>query len=73
MTDNHYEAIIIGSGPGRTFRAAKPKSQASVRGLYLASAETSSKGMGTHQSALSRMMVADMAEGYRSERLGVMK
>jgi phytoene dehydrogenase-like protein len=48
----------------------KPKSEPSVRGLYLAGADAGSKGMGTHQSASSGMMVADMVQRYRDKRFG---
>lgn len=40
----------------------KPKSETSIRGLYLAGADAGAAGMGTHQAALSGMEVARMAQ-----------
>jgi prolycopene isomerase len=42
----------------------KPSSKAPINGLYLAGADAGSKGMGTHQSALSGTAVARMVQHY---------
>ncbi|MBW2713183.1 MAG: hypothetical protein JRC77_05470, partial [Deltaproteobacteria bacterium] len=42
----------------------KPSSDAPVNGLYIAGADAGSKGMGTHQSALSGTGVARMVQNY---------
>jgi prolycopene isomerase len=64
------ECVGLGQIAGQC-GARKPKSETSIRGLYLAGADAGSKGMGTHQSALSGTMVAGMVESYRSELLGL--
>jgi hypothetical protein len=42
----------------------KPDSNAPINGLYIAGADAGSKGMGTHQSALSGTGVARMVQQY---------
>jgi phytoene dehydrogenase-like protein len=42
----------------------KPDSNAPINGLYIAGADAGSKGMGTHQSALSGTAVARMVQQY---------
>ncbi|MDP6977511.1 MAG: NAD(P)/FAD-dependent oxidoreductase [Myxococcota bacterium] len=42
----------------------KPDSNAPINGLYIAGADAGAKGMGTHQSALSGIAVAKMAQRY---------
>jgi len=44
--------------------AMKPKSETSIRGLYLSGADAGGEGMGTHQSGLSGIRVARMVERY---------
>jgi len=48
--------------------AMKPKSETSVRGLYIAGADAGAAGMGTHQSGLSGTYVARMVEHYLNKR-----
>jgi prolycopene isomerase len=46
----------------------KPSSKAPINGLYIAGADAGSKGMGTHQSALSGTAVARMVQQYLRAR-----
>ncbi len=46
----------------------KPKSETSVRGLYIAGADAGAAGMGTHQSGLSGTYVARMVEHYLNKQ-----
>jgi phytoene dehydrogenase-like protein len=45
----------------------KPKSKSPIPGLYFSGADAGAAGMGTHQSALSGMAVADMVGDYLGE------
>jgi len=47
----------------------KPSSKAPINGLYIAGADAGSKGMGTHQSALSGTAVARMVQQYLRGRV----
>jgi len=47
----------------------KPSSKTPINGLYLAGADAGSKGMGTHQSALSGTAVARMVQQYLRGRV----
>ena len=47
----------------------KPSSKAPINGLYLAGADAGSKGMGTHQSALSGTGVARMVQQFLRGRV----
>jgi len=44
------------------------RSIAPINGLYIAGADAGSKGMGTHQSALSGTAVARLAQNYLKSR-----
>jgi phytoene dehydrogenase-like protein len=46
----------------------KPKSESPIPGVYFAGADAGAAGMGTHQSALSGMAVADMVVEYLDEQ-----
>jgi prolycopene isomerase len=46
----------------------KPDSDAPINGLYIAGADAGSKGMGTHQSALSGTAVARLVQNYLKGR-----
>lgn len=63
------ECVGLGQIAGQC-GALKPKSETSIPGLYIAGADAGSKGMGTHQSALSGMAVAAMVEAYLQPRAG---
>jgi phytoene dehydrogenase-like protein len=47
----------------------KPDSDAPINGLYIAGADAGSKGMGTHQSALSGTAVARLVQNYLKGRV----
>ncbi|MFN8544123.1 MAG: FAD-dependent oxidoreductase [Candidatus Binatia bacterium] len=49
--------------------AMKPSSKTPINGLYLAGADAGSKGMGTHQSALSGTAVARMVQQFLRGRV----